>query len=116
MSTQTSTLSASDLGASTAETGQDGEFEHQRIPASRQLSGKYFLGSYAGEHVAGTEFVIGASLVALQHQRPAVGAADRQPLRRVVLGLGLQPGGGTLAHDHLLVPGAAGRQALLAGL
>nr|WP_267135205.1 hypothetical protein [Halomonas dongshanensis] len=41
------------------------EFERQRIPASHQLSGKYFLGSFAGEHVAGTEFVIGASLVAL---------------------------------------------------
>lgn len=47
------------------ETSHSGEFEHQRIPASHQLSGKYFLGSFAGEHVAGTEFVIGASLVAL---------------------------------------------------
>ncbi|QTF91914.1 hypothetical protein [Halomonas sp. BM-2019] len=65
MSTQSSTLSAADVGASSADTSQGGEFEHQRIPASRQLSGKYFLGSYAGEHVAGTEFVIGASLVAL---------------------------------------------------
>lgn len=65
MSTQTSTLSTADVGAPTADAGQGGEFERQRIPASRQLSGKYFLGSYAGEHVAGTEFVIGASLVAL---------------------------------------------------
>lgn len=65
MSTQTSTLAAPGASASTADSGQGGEFERQRIPASRQLSGKYFLGSYAGEHVAGTEFVIGASLVAL---------------------------------------------------
>lgn len=65
MTTQTSRLSAVGLGATTAEANQSGEFERQRIPASRQLSGKYFLGAYAGEHVAGTEFVIGASLVAL---------------------------------------------------
>ena len=66
MSTQPSALSppVSD-SAQSATSSQTGEFERQRIPASRQLSGKYFLGSYAGEHVAGTEFVIGASLVAL---------------------------------------------------
>ncbi|MDW7745681.1 hypothetical protein [Halomonas sp.] len=44
---------------------QSGELEFQRIPPSKQLSGKYFLGAYSGEHVAGTEFVIGASLVSL---------------------------------------------------
>ncbi|MDW5378789.1 hypothetical protein R6258_17880 [Halomonas sp. HP20-15] len=48
-----------------ADSGDSGEFERQRIPADKQLSGTYFLGAYAGEHVAGTEFVIGASLVAL---------------------------------------------------
>lgn len=47
------------------QTRNTGELERTRIPPSRQLSGKYFLGSFAGEHVAGTEFVIGASLVAL---------------------------------------------------
>ncbi len=53
------------MGAQSAASTPSGEFERQRIPTSHQLSGKYFLGSYAGEHVAGTEFVIGASLVAL---------------------------------------------------
>ncbi|MGQ0332932.1 purine-cytosine permease family protein [Halomonas elongata] len=48
-----------------ADTSGTEEFERQRIPPSHQLSGKYFLGAYAGEHVAGTEFVIGASLVSL---------------------------------------------------
>ena len=38
---------------------QSEELEYQRIPPSKQLSGKYFLGAYSGEHVAGTEFVIG---------------------------------------------------------
>ncbi|MDV6319843.1 hypothetical protein [Chromohalobacter sp. HP20-39] len=47
------------------EPAESGEYERQRIPADKQLSGTYFLGAYAGEHVAGTEFVIGASLVAL---------------------------------------------------
>ncbi|MGQ7244643.1 purine-cytosine permease family protein [Salinicola sp. V024] len=57
MKSTSSKRKASELG--------NGEFERQRIPADKQLSGTYFLGSYAGEHVAGTEFVIGASLVAL---------------------------------------------------
>jgi cytosine permease len=49
----------------TDDSAQSEELEYQRIPPSRQLSGKYFLGSYSGEHVAGTEFVIGAALVSL---------------------------------------------------
>lgn len=36
-----------------------GEFERQPVPASRLKSWKSFLGMYAGEHAAGTEFVIG---------------------------------------------------------
>lgn len=66
MSTHTSALSSEASGSAPPTTASPtGEFEQQRIPVSHQLSGKYFLGSYAGEHVAGTEFVIGASLVAL---------------------------------------------------
>ncbi|TFH85673.1 hypothetical protein EQG41_15735 [Billgrantia azerbaijanica] len=65
MSSQASTFASTDTGVATAEVGESGEFERQRIPASRQLSGKYFLGAYSGEHVAGTEFVIGAALVSL---------------------------------------------------
>ncbi|MDT0677548.1 purine-cytosine permease family protein [Autumnicola musiva] len=36
-----------------------GEFERERIPESKLKSWKSFLGMYAGEHAAGTEFVIG---------------------------------------------------------
>jgi nucleobase:cation symporter-1, NCS1 family len=35
------------------------EFERQPVPASHWKSWKSFLGMYAGEHAAGTEFVIG---------------------------------------------------------
>ncbi|MBR9771466.1 MAG: hypothetical protein GYB54_10105 [Gammaproteobacteria bacterium] len=51
--------------ATADDNAQSEELEYQRIPPSRQLSGKYFLGAYSGEHVAGTEFVIGAALVTL---------------------------------------------------
>lgn len=36
-----------------------GEFERQPVPQSNLKSWKSFLGMYAGEHAAGTEFVIG---------------------------------------------------------
>lgn len=38
---------------------QSGEFERVRVPESKLKSWKSFLGMYAGEHAAGTEFVIG---------------------------------------------------------
>jgi len=34
-----------------------GEFERERVPESKLKSWKSFLGMYAGEHAAGTEFV-----------------------------------------------------------
>ncbi|HEA20881.1 MAG TPA: hypothetical protein ENH87_08175 [Pricia antarctica] len=36
-----------------------GEFEREPVPASKLKGWKSFLGMYAGEHAAGTEFVIG---------------------------------------------------------
>ncbi len=36
-----------------------GEFEREKVPQSKLKSWKSFLGMYAGEHAAGTEFVIG---------------------------------------------------------
>lgn len=36
-----------------------GEFERERVPKSKRKSWKSFLGMYAGEHAAGTEFMIG---------------------------------------------------------
>ncbi len=36
-----------------------GEFERVPVPTSKLKSWKSFLGMYAGEHAAGTEFVIG---------------------------------------------------------
>jgi purine-cytosine permease-like protein len=41
-----------------------GEFEREPIPKQHQKSWKSFLGMYAGEHTAGTEFVIGPLFVA----------------------------------------------------
>ena len=38
---------------------QSEEFERQPVPASQLKSWKSFLGMYAGEHAAGTEFMIG---------------------------------------------------------
>ncbi len=43
---------------STQEKG-GGEFEREPVPASRLKGWKSFLGMYAGEHAAGTEFMIG---------------------------------------------------------
>lgn len=40
------------------------EFEREPIPPAAQKNWKSFLGTYAGEHVAGTEFVIGPLFVA----------------------------------------------------
>jgi len=37
----------------------DGEFERTPVPESKLKSWKHFLGMYAGEHAAGTEFMIG---------------------------------------------------------
>ena len=41
------------------QTPQSQEFERQPVPESQWKSWKSFLGMYAGEHAAGTEFVIG---------------------------------------------------------
>lgn len=40
------------------------EFEREPVPASRLKGWKSFIGMYAGEHTAGTEFVIGPLFVA----------------------------------------------------
>ncbi|VAX21815.1 Pedicted L-rhamnose permease, NCS1 Family [hydrothermal vent metagenome] len=40
------------------------EFEQEQVPVSKLKSWKSFLGMYAGEHTAGTEFVIGPLFVA----------------------------------------------------
>ena len=40
------------------------EFEHEPVSQDKLQPGKYFAGLLAGEHVAGTEFVIGAMFVA----------------------------------------------------
>lgn len=43
---------------------QTNEYERTPVPTSELKSGKSFLGMYAGEHTAGTEFVIGPLFVA----------------------------------------------------
>lgn len=54
-----------DQGESKAIEGLDKLYEFDREPVSddRLQPGRYFAGVYAGEHTAGTEFVIGASFV-----------------------------------------------------
>jgi len=44
--------------------GNGGEFEREPVPASKLKSWKSFLGMYAGEHAAGTEFMIGPLFLA----------------------------------------------------
>lgn len=41
------------------------EFEREPVAPAALKPGRYFAGSYAGEHVAGTEFVIGALFVSM---------------------------------------------------
>jgi NCS1 family nucleobase:cation symporter-1 len=43
---------------------QDGEFERQRVPDRALLGPSKFWGMYAGEHAAGTEFMIGPLFLA----------------------------------------------------
>ena len=47
------------------------EFERTPVPENKLKSWKSFIGMYAGEHTAGTEFVIGPLFVA-----HGVGASD----------------------------------------
>ena len=47
------------MSTTTEPTVSDGEFERVAVPESKLKSWKSFLGMYAGEHAAGTEFVIG---------------------------------------------------------
>lgn len=39
------------------------EFDHRPVPPQHLQPARYFAASYAGEHIAGTEFVIGAAFV-----------------------------------------------------
>ena len=39
------------------------EFERESIPKNKLKSWKSFLGMYAGEHAAGTEFMIGPNFL-----------------------------------------------------
>jgi purine-cytosine permease-like protein len=48
-----------DIEADTIEDIAGGEFERERVPKSKLKSWKSFIGMYAGEHAAGTEFMIG---------------------------------------------------------
>ncbi len=45
-------------------TQEAGEFDRAPVTSNRLLPARHFAASYSGEHVAGTEFVIGASFVA----------------------------------------------------
>ncbi len=47
------------MQAEATQISQTEEFERQKVPASHLKDWKSFLGMYAGEHAAGTEFLIG---------------------------------------------------------
>ena len=49
--------------ANNTEDTEASEFDRDPVTPNRLLPGRHFAASYAGEHVAGTEFVIGASFV-----------------------------------------------------
>src|SRR5262245_13500919 len=55
------------------------EFDREPVSPSHFQPGSYFAGLYAGEHVAGTEFVIGALFVSW-------GASTRDILLGLLLG------------------------------
>ena len=42
-----------------ADNNQTSEFEREEVPSIKLKNWKSFLGMYAGEHAAGTEFMIG---------------------------------------------------------
>jgi hypothetical protein len=44
------------------------EFERQPVTADKLQSGRHFAGVFAGEHVAATEFVIGALFAVISWQ------------------------------------------------
>jgi len=50
--------------AKAANSGESGDFDRNPIPPQKLQPASYFAGNYAGEHVAGTEFVIGALFAA----------------------------------------------------
>lgn len=52
-------MSQAQIEQEVLEASVSGEFERQPVPASHWKNWKSFLGMYAGEHAAGTEFVIG---------------------------------------------------------
>ena len=52
-------MSQAQIEKEVIEVETSGEFERQAVPKSQWKSWKSFLGMYAGEHAAGTEFVIG---------------------------------------------------------
>lgn len=58
-------MSETITSATTQETKVElNEYEQERVPKHKLLGARHFLGTYSGEHVAGTEFVIGAAFVA----------------------------------------------------
>lgn len=54
----------SQSGPSTSQPHSGDEFEREPVPPQAQKSGSAFWGMYAGEHTAGTEFMIGPLFVA----------------------------------------------------
>jgi purine-cytosine permease-like protein len=82
-----------------AETSSGGEFEREAVPDSELKGPSKFWGMYAGEHAAGTEFMIGPLFL-------AAGAS----LQDLVLGLLLGNILAVLTWRYLVVPIAMGKR------
>lgn len=55
---------AKDIHGEHIEGTSGSEYEREPVPSSKLKSWKSFLGMYAGEHAAGTEFMIGPLFLA----------------------------------------------------
>jgi purine-cytosine permease-like protein len=81
---------------------QDGEFEREPVPERAQLGASKFWGMYAGEHAAGTEFMIGPLFL-------AAGAS----LQDLILGLLLGNALAVLTWRYLVTPIAVSKRLTL---
>lgn len=84
------------------QSNQDGEFEREPVPERAQLGASKFWGMYAGEHAAGTEFMIGPLFL-------AAGAS----LQDLILGLLLGNALAVLTWRYLVTPIAVSKRLTL---
>ena len=92
-------MSEADSYTTDGEVGGSGEYERQRVPDKALMGAGKFWGMYAGEHAAGTEFMIGPLFL-------AAGAS----LQDLILGLLLGNALAVLTWRYLVTPIAMGKR------